>query len=598
MLKSTSSRVRAALLGALCVGLVAGSAQAGKEPSAEVKRLLFPAREALGLDSLALADKEARKALALDPAVTETHLLLGEVAWRRGDLKIAREMYQKAKDLGGAEAEAQAGLSLVAFASDDLAGAAAAANAALAADKGSWMANYAYGRVLVAQNKPQEAFKVFEKGKNLKGRGERRDLFDTGMGLVALAENDADGAQTSFIKARAQAPNTIEHTMNLCNMLESTGQWGQATIALQQAEAKVGSSPLLTFRMGRAAENQRQFNDALRLYQKAAAADSAFMPAQAAIGHLYLLDPRRAAQAAEILAKVVAIKPTYQVRLDLGTALTRLNKAPEAIAHLEAAQKENDTVEVKLALARAYAAADLVDKSLPLYNDVDVAMEASAGDLVVLARALVKAKRYDEAAPFLDKASEKDDKNSDVFYVRGLVALGKKDLPGALENFQKKTEMDPKSPLGWMQQASVLSQMGKQKEAIEAYRRATEAAPNAAAIWVAYGQALTAANQLPEAEAAFDKALALEPASLEAKKGKGLIKLLQDKYPEAIGLLKDVTQAKPDDAEAWTTLGQAYLNAQKLTEARQALQQALKLDPNNKSAQESLKLLDGAAGSR
>jgi len=74
--------------------------------------------------------------------------------------------------------------------------------------------------------------------------------------------------------------------------------------------------------------------------------------------------------------------------------------------------------------------------------------------------------------------------------------------------------------------------------------------------------------------------------------------LLQDKYPESIGLLKEVTQAKPDDAEAWTYLGQAYLNAQKLTEARQALQQALKLDPNNKSAQESLKLLDGAAGSR
>jgi len=326
LLKSTSSRLYAALLGVLCVGLVAGSARAGKEPSAEVKRQLFPAREALGQDSLALADKEARKALALDAEVTETHLILGEAAWRRGDLKAARASYQKAKELGGAEAEAQAGLSLVALASDDLATAEAAATAALAADKNAWLANYAYGRVLVAQNKPQEAFKAFEKGKNLKGRADRRDLFDAGMGLVALAENDADGAQTSFIKARAQAPNTIEHTMNLCSMLESTGQWGQAMIALQQAEAKVGPSPLLTFRMGRAAENQRQFNDALKLYQKALAADSTFTPAQAAIGHLYLLDPRRAAQAAEVLTKAVATKPTYQSRLDLGTALTRLNK--------------------------------------------------------------------------------------------------------------------------------------------------------------------------------------------------------------------------------------------------------------------------------
>jgi hypothetical protein len=64
---------------------------------------------------------------------------------------------------------------------------------------------------------------------------------------------------------------------------------------------------------------------------------------------------------------------------------------------------------------------------------VDVAMEATAPDLVALSRALVKAKRCDEAAPFVEKAAEKDDKNSDVFYVRGLIGLCKKDLPGARE---------------------------------------------------------------------------------------------------------------------------------------------------------------------
>ena len=599
MLNSTSSRDcrSGALLLGLSSLLAFTPAWAGHTPNADVKRQLFPAQSALAQDSLLLADREATKALALDPEVTDTHLILAETAWRRGDLKKAKAEYQKAKELGGADGEAQAGLALVALAADDVVGAETLANAALAADKGSWLANYALGSVLVTKGQHEAAFKQFEKGQGLKGRADRRDLFEAGMGRVALAENDADGAQTSFIKARALAPNTIEHTMNLAAMYEATNQWSQAAIVLQQAEQKSGSSSLLTFRMGRAAENQKNYNDALKLYQKALAADSTFTPALAAVGHLYLLDARRSAQAAEVLARAVQQKPTYQSRLDLGIALTRVGKPADAIPHLEAALQENASIEAKVALARAYAAGDMLDKSLPLYQDVDVQTEAPAADLVGVARALVKAKRFDEAKVFLDKAAERDPTNSDVYYVRGVIEMAAKNMPGALENFDKKLEMDPKHVLSVMNKANILLGMGKKPEALAAYRLATALAPNSAAVWIAYATAVAPDSALV-AQKAFDKALAIDPKNVDAKRGKGLTFLLLEKYPDAIQLLTEATAAEPDDVDGWVWLGQALLNSGKHAEAREALQRALKLDPNNKDAKEGLQLLNSAAGSR
>jgi hypothetical protein len=53
--------------------LLAGAPGWSKEPSPDVKRQLFPAQEALGKDSLDLAEREAGKALTMDATVTQTH---------------------------------------------------------------------------------------------------------------------------------------------------------------------------------------------------------------------------------------------------------------------------------------------------------------------------------------------------------------------------------------------------------------------------------------------------------------------------------------------------------------------------------------------
>jgi tetratricopeptide (TPR) repeat protein len=580
--------------------LVAAPAARAGQPSPDVKRLLFPAEAALAVDSLALADREAAKAIAVDPNVTAAHLITAESAWRRGELAKAKAAYEKALQLGDANAEARAGLALVALAQDDLATATQHADAAIAADKGSWMASYAQGRVLVAQGKADAAYAVLEKGKKLKGRADRRDLFESAMGLVALAENDAAGAETSFIKARALSPNTIEHTMNLAAMYEATNQWSQASNVLEAAQEKVGSSPQLSFRLGRALEHQEQWNDALRQYQKALAADSTYVPALTALGTLYLLDKSKTPLAIDILSRAVALQPSAAAHLGLGRALLRAGRAAEAVPHLETAVQSDPGIETKLELGRAYLAADQIDKAEPLYADVDVAIDAKAEDFLALGNAYSKVKKYDEARTAVGKALEKDPQLSEAYYRLGVIDLLTKNYESAITNFQKKLEIDPKSAATHMNLGVAYQSLGKREEALNAYREATRQAPNSAQPWVQLGMALAstpAASSavIAEAQGAYQKALGLDPQNVAAKRGMGFTYLVQEKYPQAITHLREATQADAGDPNGWVWLGQALLNSGNHADAKQAFQRALKLDPANRDAQEGLSLLSGAS---
>jgi cytochrome c-type biogenesis protein CcmH/NrfG len=172
-----------------------------------------------------------------------------------------------------------------------------------------------------------------------------------------------------------------------------------------------------------------------------------------------------------------------------------------------------------------------------------------------------------------------------------------KNYEAAVTEFDKKLEMDPKSAAAWINKGSALLALEKKPEAIAAYRKATEVAPNAPAVWVELGRVL-ASDDPKEAGAAFDRALALDPQNLAAKKGKGLTFLVLEQYPQAISLLKEATQAMPDDVEGLTSLGQAYLNSGNQREARAAFQRVLKIDPANKTVQDIIQQMNGAANSQ
>jgi superkiller protein 3 len=545
--------------------------------------------ESLARDNLDQAHTQLEALAQQHPADVDVHVMLGEVHWRRGELRDAREHYEKALAIDAKDARAMAGLALVAISQDDFEAAQTWARKAIDRDKKLWLANYAMGRVLLEQGQIDAAYKHFEKGKDLKRREEGRDLFEAGMGLVGLAENDPEGAETNLIRARALAQNTVEHVMNLAAMYESTGQWGQAANVLEDMAEKVGSSPMLSYRLGRAYENLHRWNDALRQYQTTIQADSTFAPALAAMGHILLLDTSKTAHAANLLHRAVELHPTTASRLDYGIALIRLGRAEDAIPQLEAVLAASPEPAVKVALARAYLKADQDEKGAMMFEeDIDVRIEATASDLALAAGYWIQQKDFAKADEYLRKAEEKDADLADIAYRRGQIALYQKDYEAAVNYFQVKLKEEPRNAAALLNVAIALQGAGDAKRAAAAYRQVTELAPKSIQAWTQYGAVLTELGSNSEAMAAYDRALQLDPKSITALRGRGYLKLVEKQYAQAIVDLRQATQLDPQDAWGWVWLGQSLAANGDLQEARGASERAIELDPNNETAQQLL----------
>ncbi len=558
------------------------------------ERDLMPVQEALGKDDLSTANRLLEALLAAQPNDAEIHVLRGEIHGRRGELRDAREHFDQARSQNANDARALAGLALVALSQDDLETAAPLAQSAVASDKRLWLANFAQGRVHLAQGSVDKAYEFLEKGKDTKNRGDGRDLFEEGMGLLALAERDVEGAETNLIRARALGPNTVEHVMSLAAMYESTGQWGQAANVLEDMASKIGKSPQLSYRLGRAYENLRRWNDAVREYQTTLQADSTYAPALAALGHLYLLDTSKTPHAIALLSRAVAERPTPAARLDLGIALTRDNRAAEAVPHLEAAVAADPAPAAKVALARAYLRTETPEKGLALFEqDAELRTEAQAADLVLVAAAYIQAKDYGKARTHLDQAEAKEPTLSDIAYRRGLILLYEKNYTAAIEQFQKRLVAEPQSASTWMNLGIAHQGNRDPKAAADAYQKATELAPGSAQAWTWYADALTSLGSNDQAQAAYGKALAVDPRSATALRGRGYLLLLAKQYPQSIADLRQATQSDPKDPNGWVWLGQALLNSGNKAEAQAAFQKAIALDPGNESAKEGLSLSRG-----
>lgn len=552
--------------------------------------------EALQKDDLNGAQPLVEELLQKNPKDVDLIMLLGEIHWRRGELQKATQHFEAARAADAKDARPLAGLAMVAMSQDDFARATTLAQQAYDLDKKEWLAQYVMGRVLLHQGKTDEAYKMFEKGKDLKKRVDRRDLFEAGMGLLLLAENDPD-AETSLIRARALASNTVDHVMNLAKLYETTNSWGQAATMLETMSQKLGDSPQLSYRLGVAYENLRRWNEALRQYQATLQADSTYAPAMAAIGHLLLLDTSKTPIAVNYLSRAVELQPTPASQLDLGIGLTRLpGRAAEAIPHLEASLAAEETPQAKLALARAYLKADQPEKGKELFEgDVDVRIEASADDLALVASAFISDRDFENANRYLDLATEKEADNVEVAYTRGRIHLLEGNYERAIAYFETKLKADPTSASAWRNMAIAQQHVDNAELAAAAWAKVTEFAPSLGSGWTAYGAVLTELGRAGAAKQAYSKAIEVDPSQGSAWRGRGYQHLLEKQYPEAIRDLRQASKLDPNDTFAWVALGQALLNAGgHLDEAETAFQTAIQLDPANASAQEGLNIIKDA----
>lgn len=154
----------------------------------------------------------------------------------------------------------------------------------------------------------------------------------------------------------------------------------------------------------------------------------------------------------------------------------------------------------------------------------------------------------------------------------------------AVKEIQTYLDQVPTSAAALAALGDVYMQIEKPEEALTRYQAALTVDPTRAATLAELGNALARTGRAEEGIAKVRQALALEPANLDFKSTLvGLLVRNQDaaSRAECLTLIREISQARPEDAIAWINLAQAESANQNPDAALAAFQHALTIAPDD-----------------
>ncbi len=296
--------------------------------------------------------------------------------------------------------------------------------------------------------------------------------------------------------------------------------------------------------------------------------------------------------AKQMVAKSEAVSTTADDLSRLGVLQLSLNDIDGLVNLEEAVEKAPESVTSQATLLRAYIATNQLDKAKTAAKDWHEQSPETAAPLIYLGNIATAEGAYQDAAQYLDKASELSDAGNEVTYSRAklLVAEGKKDNAMAfIRAFVDKNPADVQALALWFALAvekgngdeviahaqtqfngnkdqlnlrlllarmySLNNQLDKTVSLL-ADVKGDESSPQA--FWNLKGQSLIATNNVKEATAFFDHWLSLYPQDKNAVLGKLLIVDSQKQFKQGLALTNKVLAKRPD---AQLTLLKAYFHS-------------------------------------
>ena len=296
--------------------------------------------------------------------------------------------------------------------------------------------------------------------------------------------------------------------------------------------------------------------------------------------------------AQQMVAKSEAVSTTAEDLSRLGVLQLSLNDIDGLVNLEQAVEQSPESVTSQATLLRAYIATSQLEKAKSAAKEWHEQSPETAAPLIYLGNIATAEGAYQEAAQYLDKASELEGAKNEVFYSRAklLVAEGKKDNAiSFVRAFIDKNPADVEALALWFALAtekgnaedvikytqtqfnanktnlnlrlllarmySLNSQLDKTVSLLSDVE-GNEASPQA--FWNLKGQALIATNNVEAATAFFDRWLSFYPQDKNAVLGKLLIIDSQKQFDQGLALTNKVLAKRPD---AQLTLLKAYFHS-------------------------------------
>ncbi len=228
-------------------------------------------------------------------------------------------------------------------------------------------------------------------------------------------------------------------------------------------------------------------------------------------------------------------------------------------------------------------------------------MKAKIERDVMMADELMNKGKYADAADLYRQAMSRNTKN--VYAITGLgMALGRQfKLDGAVEQFDKALELDPRNALAHsgkamclvnrLQSSSMTIQKNRDsmlKQAESEAREAISADPTMSEAHYNLGMVLKEQGRLDEAAGEFREAIKDDPQSSDACAQLGMVKLSQTSLAEAGENFKKAISLNSGNSTAHYGLGQVNLQQGRIDDAIKELNTALYQFPNSAPVHQAL----------
>jgi tetratricopeptide (TPR) repeat protein len=368
------------------------------------------------------------------------------------------------------------------------------------------------------------------------------------------------------------------------------GFYPEAAVALEDATALAPNDARWIYAQGIVARMQKQNAAAQQYYEKAFAIDQNYLPMRMALVNVRI-EQGDLDGAKKLLTDYTKGNPPDAVSYAmLGEIDLKQKRYAEAVeATNKALQNDPKATKLYAQLADAYAGAGNAKAAADARAKVGDGVPA-LGDPILLGLVQTQVTPA-PAAPAQPDAQAKSDapapsavsptalrsltpaREAEFLMATGQYDAARQKLESALRSRPNDSEL-------LYTYARVEAADGNLTQAKSRAQSAVEANSRDPAAWAVLGRVLEMSNDDRGAQDAYEKSIAIDPKS-EAQIALGNVLMRNGRYDDAAARYRNLTQASPGDAEAWTHLMAAQAAAGKCTAAIRELNGALAKDARN-----------------
>ena len=364
----------------------------------------------------------------------------------------------------------------------------------------------------------------------------------------------------------------------------------EAEAELKDAMAKDPSSSFIKAQLARALRANRDYTQALPLYEGLAKED----PGTLEYTEGYISSLLTLGKMADAVKTVKAANERFTNDARIALLFGRIDDARDQIADAEghyqrAIKADPKLFEANLHLGRFYLR---LRRNAEARTQLEQAAEKAPEDAGVragLGELALTEHKLELAQQEFEKSAQLNPSLAEAYLGLSRVALLTGELEKANVNSSKALELDPHLLKdGRLQRGTVLWRLGKLDEAVVELEKAKEEDPRSVSIPITLGAVLYEKADYPNAEKNLSLALTREPSNHEALYYLALVKTKRSEYTGAIEQMKLAVDKAPNRPDYHFALGDIYKKDERFAEAIEEWKKTLELDPKNADAYEAL----------